>query len=154
MALKGDRKYVDDEIRFFVNQTAEEGGIVSLSTFGSGVANDHASSVAAYVASASGQLPLGVLMNKVVNIDLTRQKLNPYQLESQVGTKVCIYSKAVVTTNMLVSGITVSAKDRAYLGGDGRITNVNTGSIASPAVGVFLSGKDEDGFATVSINLP
>ena len=55
---------------------------------------------------------------------------------------------------MLVSGITVSAKDRAYLGGDGRITNVNTGSIASPAVGVFLSGKDEDGFATVSINLP
>lgn len=53
MALKGDRKYVDDEIRFFVNQTAEEGGIVSLSTFGSGVANDHASSVAAYVASAS-----------------------------------------------------------------------------------------------------
>lgn len=154
MAVKGDRGHVDSDISFFINQTAEPGGIVSLTTFGSGASMDNGSAVVGYATSASGALPLGFLMNWVVNLDLTRQKLNPYRHEQQVGSKCLIYTKGTVVTDMITSGITVSAKDKAYLGADGRITNVNTGAAASPQVGIFLSGKDQDGFAKVSINLP
>jgi len=155
MALKGDaviNRY-GDELRFFMNQTAERGAIVSISTAGSGVANENASNVVAYASSASGKRPVGILVNDVVNLDLTRQQYNPHKNEVQYGSKVHVSKNGVFTTNMVTSGVTPAAGDTAYLAADGRITNVNTGAVASPQVGYFLTAKDEDGYATVRVNL-
>lgn len=155
MALRPDvvlNPYAD-RVDFFMNQTAERGAIVSLSTGGSGVAIESASNAVVYRSSASGAVPLGVLINDVVNLDLTRQDYNPYKNEVQLGSKVHISADCTVVTNMITSGVSPAAGDAAYLAADGRVTNVNTGAVASPLVGRFLSSKDEDGYAKVRVNL-
>jgi hypothetical protein len=148
MALKPDRSTSFDDISFFCNQTAERGGIVAYATVGSGVSMDDGKT------AASGNKPLGLLLNTVVNLDLTRQKMNSHKDEVQKGSKVTIRQHGWVVTDYLTSGITVSAGDPAYMGNEGRITNVNAGAVATPIVGQFMSKKDEDGFAKVFINLP
>lgn len=154
MALKSLRSHLESEIGFFFDATAERGGIAVLKTVGSGDGMDQSVAVAEYAATSSGKMPIGVLMNDVVNIDLTRQKLNPYKDEVQINTKVCLWSKGDVETNWLLPGITVSMGDRAYLGPSGYITNADLGANATPIVGYFKSSKDEDGFAKVAVNLP
>ena len=154
MSLKPDRDPVQTDISFFCNQTASRGGIVCFSTAGSGVAMDQAAAAVQYKTSASGGKPVGILLNDVVNLDLTRQKANVHKDEVQLGSKVTIMTKGWVVTDYLTSGITVSAGDTAYMAAEGRITNVNAGAVATPVVGAFLSTKDEDGFAKVSVNLP
>lgn len=150
MALKGDRNELDTEVTYFMNETASRGAVVSVSTQGSGSAMDSASSVATVAAEASGSLPLGVLLNDVVNIDQTRQHLNWHKDEVQQGSKVTILSKGFVVTDQ-ISG-TPSAGDTAYLADAGKISGSQDGT--APAVGRFLSTKDADGYAKVSINLP
>ena len=76
MALKKDRYELDTDISFFMNETAERGVVVSVSTAGSGAAMDSSVAVATVAAEASGAYPLGVLLNDVVNLDLTRQHIN------------------------------------------------------------------------------
>ena len=76
MALKGDRYEAATDISFFMSAAATRGGIVSYSTSGSGVALDQGDAVVAYAAVASGNVPLGLLLNDVVDIDLTRQHIN------------------------------------------------------------------------------
>lgn len=154
MSIKPDRRQLHDDISFFCNQTATRGGVVSFLTAGSGVAMDQAEAVVEYKAVASGGKPVGILLNDVVNLDLTRQKQNVHKDEVQLGSKVTVLMKGWVVTDSLTAGITVAAGDPAYVNASGQITNVNAGAIATPLVGVFLSKKDEDGFAKVSINLP
>lgn len=158
MALKADRNHVDSLIDFFFTATAERGGIASVSTLGSGAAMDSSVQVAAYTARASGSRPLGVLMSDVVNLDLTRQKQNVNKEEVNVNQKVTIWSKGWVVTNRIVPGQTPAANQAAFVGPSGLFSNVlyeadNTGNSTSP-VGVFLSQKDEEGYAKVSVNLP
>ncbi len=156
MALKADRNSFNNggRIDFFMNETAERGGIVVFSTAGSGAAMDSSSQVATYTTSPSGKAPIGILMNDVVNVDLTRQKLNPYKDEVQIYSKVTIWDKGEVLTNMIVPGATPTAGQDAYLWQSGLVTNTNTGAIASPKVGKFMSTKNEAGYAKLSVNLP
>lgn len=153
MALKGDRVEKEHDISFYMNEVGNRGGIVCYSTVGSGAAMDSASALLTYKATASGGKPFGMLMNDMVNLDLTRQHANQHKNEVQKGGKVTVCNKGTFLTDQITSGITIAAGDPAYLGNGGRITNVNTGSIASPQVGTFKSKKDEDGFAKVEINL-
>lgn len=154
MALLPDRNYLNigGRIDFFMNTTAERGGIVSISTTGSGVALDQSVQVCEYAVNPSGKTPIGILTCDVVNIDLTRQKLNNYKEEVQVYGKVTIVEKGEVTTDMLVPGITVTAGQAAYLGPSGLFTNVN--AAGAPKVGTFFSTKDSNGYAKVNVNLP
>lgn len=152
MALLAHRKHVDSRIDYFMNETAERGGIVSVSTQGSGEANDQASQVCTYAANPSGKTPLGILMNDVVNYDLTRQHLNWYKDEVQMNSKVTIWEKGEVLTNLIQPGITVNNGDKAWLHASGYLSN--TGFLGGPRVGMFSSKKDENGYAKVSINLP
>jgi hypothetical protein len=62
MALKPDRIELLTDISFFMNTTAERGGVVSAVTMGSGVSMDDANAVVAYAAVASGARPVGVLL--------------------------------------------------------------------------------------------
>jgi hypothetical protein len=152
MALKPDRIELLTDISFFMATTAERGGVVSAVTLttGVGVSMDDANAVVAYAAVASGAKPVGVLLNDVVNLDLTRQHINWHKDEVQVGGKVTLLRNGQVTTNMLVAGITPSAGTDAYVGASGLIGTSSTNAVK---VGQFLSGKDTDGYAKVSVNL-
>ena len=153
MALKNHRQSLDSRIDYFMNTVAERGGVLCVSTAGSGMALDQAGAVVAYVAAPSGEAPVGFLMNDMVNIDLTRQNPNVHKNEMQVGSKCTIWNKGTVTTNMIYPGITVSANSKAYLAHSGLLhtADVIGGNLL---VGRFDSTKDEDGYAKVSINLP
>jgi len=150
MALKSDRIELLTDISFFMTTTAERGGVVSAVTSGSGVSMDDASAVVAYAAVASGSKPLGVLLNDVVNLDLTRQHINWHKDEVQVGGKVTLLRNGQVTTNRLVSGITPTAGTPAYVGASGLIGTSSTNAVQ---IGSFLSSKDTDGYAKVSVNI-
>jgi hypothetical protein len=156
MALKADRIHVDSQIDFFMNEVAERGGIVSVSTTGSGAAMDQAAQLCTYKAAASGVLPLGVLMCDMVNNDLTRMHENWHKEEVQIGGKVTIWNKCTVVTNRIVG--TPTAGQVAYTGPSGLISggvySTDSTGGAGTAIGRFLSTKDEDGYAKVSINLP
>lgn len=150
MALKPDRIELMTDISFFMNTTATRGGVASVVTGGSGVAMDDASAVVGYAASVSGAKPVGVLLNDVVDLDLTRQHINWHRDEVQVGGKVTVLRQGQVTTDMLVAGITPTAGVDAYVGASGLIGTSSTNAVK---VGTFLSSVDSDGFAKVSVNL-
>lgn len=148
MALKPDRIEHLTDISFFMNTVAERGGVVSFVTGGVGVSMDDADAVVAYAAAASGSVPAGVLLNDVVNLDLTRQHINWHKDEVQVGGKVTLLRIGQVTTD-LVNG-NPSAGDSAYVGPSGTISTTSTNAVK---IGTFLSGKDADGYAKVSVNI-
>lgn len=154
MAIKKDRTHVDSNISFFSDSTMERGGIATMKTAGSGVAMDDSSAVVEYAADPSGKAPVGILMNEVVNLDLTRQKQNIHRDEVQVNGKVTLWSKGTVVTDMIYPGETISAGDKAYLVGSGLLTASYVNDDATPLVGRFLSTKDAEGYAKVQVNLP
>lgn len=154
MALKADRsaEYGSD-ISFFMNSVAERGGFVCLNTLGSGAAMDNGNAAVIYASDPSGKVPLGVLMNDMVDVDLTKFHLNQYQDQVQKGSKVNVRTYGWVVTNMLKSGDSPAVGNKAYITTDGRVTVTNGGAAATPQVGIFLSQKDQDGYAKVSFNL-
>lgn len=152
MAILADRKHVDSRLDFFMNEVAERGGVVVYSTAGSGAAMDQAKQLCTYAAAPSGKRPIGLLMCDVVNKDLTRQKLNPYLHEVQQNSKVTLWEKGEVVTNLIQPGVTISAGDKMFLHASGYVTNNNF--LGGPCVGQFMSTKDENGYAKVAVNLP
>lgn len=150
MALKGDRDVLQTDISYFLNETAEKGQVVSISTQGSGAAMDNSSALATVAAEASGATPLGVVLNDVVNIDQTRQHINWHKDEVQQGGKITILTKGTVVTDQISGNPT--AGQTAYCADSGLIAGTQDGTAL--AIGRFLSTKDADGYAKVSINLP
>jgi hypothetical protein len=152
MALKPDRIELSTDISFFMTTTAERGGVVCVdtSTTGVGVSMDDGNAVVVYRPVVSGAKPVGVLLNDVVNYDLTRQHINWHKDEMQVGGKVTVLRNGQVTTNMLVPGATPSAGVDAYVGVSGLIGTSATDSVK---IGQFLSAKDSDGYAKLSVNI-
>lgn len=151
MALKPDRVELLTDVSFFMNTTASRGGVVSavVTSSGVGTSMDDANAVVAYQANASGAKPIGVLLNDVVDLDLTRQHINWHRDEVQVGGKVTLLRQGQVTTN-LVAG-TPSAGADAYVANSGYISTAQaTGAVK---IGQFLSAVDANGFAKVSVNL-
>lgn len=150
MALKPDRIEAYTDISFFMNEVGERGGVVVHSTSGSGVSMDDPNAVVEYAASPSGKSPAGLLLNDVVNLDLTRQHINWHKDEVQVGSKVTLLRQGQVTTNVVATGLDISAGDVAYFGAEGVLTTVSTNSTQ---VGRFLSDYDADGYVKVDINI-
>jgi len=157
MALKPDRIEAYTDISFFCNDATAERGVVAVhSTGGSGVAMDDALAVVTtVVASPSGKKPAGLLLNDVVDLDLTRQHINWHKDEVQTGSKVTLLRQGQVTTDMVVSGVSPAVGDPAYFGVNGKLTNVATAGATSSGVqvGRFLSVKDADGYVKVDINI-
>jgi hypothetical protein len=150
MALKPDRIEAYTDISFFMNEVGERGGVVVHSTSGSGVSMDDPNAVVEYAASPSGKSPAGLLLNDVVNLDLTRQHINWHKDEVQVGSKVTLLRQGQVTTNVVATGLNISAGNPAYFGAEGALTTVSTNSTQ---VGRFLSDYDADGYVKVDINI-
>ena len=158
MALKSDRSTLDVDISFFMNEAATRGGVVSISTGGSGAAMDQGEALVTYAALPSGKVPVGLLLNDMVNIDLTRQHLNQHKDEVQKGGKVTLLRKGYVVTDNIQGS--PSAGDPAYVAHSGNLAASDLSNDDSDAdgstriVGRFLSSKDQDGYAKVYIDLP
>jgi hypothetical protein len=151
MALKPDRIESYTDISFFMDTTGERGGVVVHTTSGSGVSMDDGSAVVSYPTGVvSGTKPAGLLLNDVVNLDLTRQHINWYRDEVQVGGKVTLLRQGQVTTNFVASGVSPAAGTDAYYDSLGRLTTTSTNSTK---VGRFLSSVDSDGYVKVDINI-
>ena len=120
---------------------------------------DQGAALVTYSAVPSGAVPVGLLVNDMVNIDLTRQHLNQHKDEVQKGGKVTLLTKGYVVTDML-EGTSPSAGDPAYLAHSGRLAVSDLSSDDTDAdgstrvVGRFLSSVDQDGYAKVFIDLP
>lgn len=159
MALKGDRFEAITSIEYFMNEVAERGGVVVSQTGagiagGSGAALDQWKSQVTYAAAgSSGRYPVGLLLNDMVNLDLTKMHINWQRNQMQIGSKVTLLREGWVVTNMIDPAVAtaVALGSGAYLGNSGLLTTV-VGSSAK--VGRFESGIDSDGFAKVYVKLP
>ena len=147
MALKPDRIELLTDISFFMSTTGTRGGVVSISTAstGVGVSMDDADAVVAYASDPSGAYPVGVLLNDVVDLDLTRQHINWHKDEVQKGGKVTVLRNGQVTTNNIDGSPAPGQIAYVHSGGNLSATQL-TGAVA---VGQFLSAKDSDGYAKV-----
>ena len=155
MALKGDRFEGVHDIKHFMNEVAEKGGIATLSTAGSGSSLDQSANLVTYAAAPSGKVPVGVLLNDMVNKDLTRTHINHQKNEVQKGGKVTLLRQGWVVTNMVYPNQSPAGGDKAYVANSGYFTNVGPNlTNAGKYVGEFESSKDEDGFASIFVNLP
>jgi hypothetical protein len=159
MALKPDRTIIDEQIAYFMFSTGEAGGVVfSASGTGgwpTGPALDSPDRRVEYTASPSGRQPIGILTQDVVNVDLSRQIVNPLRPETQIGGKVNVAVRGRVVTNQIAagqaSGLAVPAP--AYAGINGQLYS-DAGYAASGwvQVGNFLTNKDSEGYAEVQID--
>ena len=148
MALKSDRYELQTDISFFYNEgVATRGGVVVHDTVGTGAAMDQGVNLVKY--DVAGGVPVGILLNDVVDKDLTRTHLNVYKDEVQKGGKVTLLQIGQVTTSNIESSAAPSAGSGAFVAANGNISTSGTGA----RVGVFLSSKDSDGFAKVAINI-
>jgi hypothetical protein len=154
MALKADRYEESTDISFFYNAgTATRGGVVLIDAANaSGAAMDQGANLVQYSAATTGTVPVGILLNDVVNKDLTRTHLNQYKDEVQKGGKVTVMTRGWVVTNS-IDAVTIVPGEVAYASASnaGNLTNVST---AGQAVGRFMSQQDSDGYAKVYVNLP
>ena len=157
MALKADRHELDVDISFFMNETAERGLVVCMSTAGSGAAMDQAGALVSIQGATGSVIPVGVLLNDVVDLDLTRQHINWHKDEVQKGGKVSILKKGYIVTDQVALTGSFVAGALAFLddADTGYIVNaahVDDGEYT--AIGRFMSDADEDGYYKIEVNLP
>jgi hypothetical protein len=150
MALKSDRYELQTDISFFYNAgTATRGGVVCHDvTAGSGASMDQGVNLVKYATSG---VPVGVLLNDVVNKDLTRTHLNQHKDEVQKGGKVTVLRKGYVVTSN-VDGTPVAGSG-AYAS-TSSAGNITMATNQGPKIGAFLTSKDADGYCKVEVNLP
>jgi hypothetical protein len=155
MALKSDRYELQTDISFFYNEgVATRGGVVVHDTAGSGAAMDQGVNLVKYVAVTAASRPVGILLNDVVNKDLTRTHLNQYKDEVQKGGKVTVLRKGYVVTNNITGSPAAGDPAFACHVTAGNVRPDSPGSSGVLQVGRFMSTKDEDGYAKVEVNLP
>jgi hypothetical protein len=164
MALKADRHEETTDISFFYNAgTATRGGVVVLADLGlaSGAALDQGENLVAYADATATSVPVGILLNDVVNKDLTRTHVNHHKDEVQKGGKVTVMTRGWVVTNSIDG--TPTAGELAFASNE-NVAADTAGNISTAAnfplksgilcIGRFMSRKDADGYAKVWVNLP
>ena len=155
MALKSDRYEFQTDISFFYNEgTATRGGVVVHDTAGSGASMDQGVNLVKYAAVNGASVPVGILLNDVVNKDLTRTHLNQYKDEIQKGGKVTVLRKGYVVTSNITGTPTAGSSAYACHVNAGNLRGDSPGSSGNLVVGRFLTSKDADGYAKVEVNLP
>ena len=159
MALKADRYEESTDISFFSSVTGVRGMVVCLDAAAlagaSGAGMDQGENTCSPQAAAVTDVPVGIMLNDVVNKDLTRTHLNQFKDEVQLGGKVTVMTRGWVVTNNVTG--TPKAGDLAYASETiGEVSTVAATAAGSGnlALGRFMSRKDADGYAKVYINLP
>ena len=159
MALKADRYEESTDVSFFYNAgTATRGGVVCLADLGlaSGAALDQGENLVSYQAASSSTIPVGILLNDVVNKDLTRTHVNHHKDEVQKGGKVTVMTRGWVVTSNVTGTPTAGALAYADSVTNGNITAaaVDPSSSGNCVIGRWMSRKDADGYAKLYVNLP
>jgi len=155
MALKSDRYELQTDISFFCNSELTRGQVVVMNDgTGTGAAMDQGVAVVKAEAGDSDSVPAGILLNDVVDKDLTRTHLNQHKDEVQKGGKVTVLRKGYVVTNDIETGVNPAVGAPAYLSAAEAGKLATAGATENLLVGRFLSGKDADGYAKVEVNLP
>lgn len=157
MALKPDRFILATDITKTCESVTERGVVlVHKPNFGgSGVALGDRAGKADLVTNPSGYKVAGLLLNDVIDIDVTRYRLCAHKDEKLVGERCTLLRKGRVVTNKVTG--TPSEGATAYLTANGVLTptlSATGGLVATPKVGAFAGAKDEDGYAAVDIDLP
>lgn len=154
MALKGDRFEGITDIAWHMNEVAFRGGIATLSTAGSGAANDQSQALATYAVEESGAVPLGILLNDMVNKDLTRTKINEHKNEVQQGGKVTLLKEGYIVTDFARADIVTDPSGGAvcYVGPSGRLETLQ--AEGAFACGEWQTSPDEDGFSKLYVKVP
>lgn len=158
MALKADRFEEATDISYFYTAgTATRGGVVCLDLLSaSGAAMDQGDNTVSYQAAAATDVPVGILLNDVVNKDLTRTHMNWYKDEVQKGGKVTVMTRGYVVTDSVdgtpVPGNVAYASDT--VAGNISTTAADATASGNLAIGRFMSAMDADGYCKVQINLP
>ena len=157
MALKADRYEESTDISFFYNEgTASRGGVVLHDglALASGAALDQGENLVKYATPAATDVPVGILLNDVVNKDLTRPHLIQHKDEVQKGGKVTVLTRGWVVTNMITGTPTPGAIAYASTTGTiGIVAGIGAAS-GNLAVGRWMSRADADGYAKLYVNLP
>ncbi len=157
MALKPDREYnlTTDITQFWQDPEPtgiDSGGIATVVTQGSGLAIEDELNVVSYAANPSGAVPKGVLVNPVnPPMSDTRDFPNMSNNETRPGDKVALIRKGWIVTNMVVSGITTSTGEAAYVAGTGLMSNVQASGALQ--VGRFEGPVDSEGFAKIFMDI-
>jgi len=158
MSLKADRHEADTDISYFYNVgTATRGGVVVLDAVNaSGASMDQAGNKVKYAVAVVTDVPVGILLNDVVNKDLTRTHLNQYKDEVQKGGKVTVMTKGYILTNNVTGSPAPGSRAYACDTTAGNIAGTAPNALGSGQliIGRFMTNKDSDGYAKVAINLP
>lgn len=141
-------------IDYFMNATGEAGSVVKFVTSVSGVGasfdDPNAQVALPAVANGSGEAPAGLLLCDVVNKDLSQTHLNQHKREVNIGGKVGIMRRGVLVTNRIEPTVLPVPGQAAYFTTNGLL---NVTSTNSTRIGTWLSGKNSDGYAKLSVNL-
>jgi hypothetical protein len=159
MALKADRYEESTDISFFSSTTGVRGMVVCLDAAAvagaSGAGMDQGENTVSPIAALPASVPVGIILNDVVNKDLTRTHLNQYKDEVQLGGKVTVMTRGWVVTNNITG--TPKAGDVAYASntiGTIDVVASNAAATGNLAIGRWMSRKDADGYAKLYVNLP
>jgi hypothetical protein len=153
MALKSDRNEIQTDISFFCDTALDRGVLVAHgATAASGAGGMDVGANVAAVSAASDAVPLGILLNDVVDKDLTRTHLNQHKDEVQKGGKVTILRKGYVSTDKVTNIADITKGEAAYLCED---VAGNVASSGTTKVGAFMTSYvASDTFIKVEVNLP
>lgn len=148
--LKEDRIVTEQNLGFYMNVVGEAGQVVAVSGVGLGAEMDSVDQEVAITATLAFAVVGGILMQDVVNKDLTKTQPNFHNGEVQVGGKVTLLRRGELVTDQ-VSGTAITVAGPAYLAAGGTLSS--TQALNAPRVGTFLSAQDADGFVRVSVSL-
>lgn len=145
MALKPDRKVIADDINFRVAEVAEKGELLVYDTATAGYLKKDPQPQA----DASLQNVAGMLMIDVVNKDFGAVPQNFQKLETGLSGVVRILKVGEITTNNLDAASEWGAGSGVYLGRDGTIHSVASGT----RLGTALGAQDSDGYVRIWLSV-
>lgn len=153
MAVKPSRKSDEgSEVTFFMTEVAEPGVCVVFGPSSSGVGDgyDDPNAVVSLPTGASGEtsVAVGMLLTNVVDIDESKYTRNYHKNEVSLGGAVTILTHGWALTNMIASGETPVSGQDAFYGAGGVWSTTDNGN---GRAGVFMTGKDADGYAKVAV---
>lgn len=161
--LKPDRLYNPADIvtHYSMYETGTRGGIVCQATgfYPVGAGTDSSEQRCYYVnGNPSGFKPVGLLINDVVNKDLTQTHINYHKDEVQIGEKVVVAKKGEFVTNRIgpgqASGVALTLPARAYVGPSGYLyTAAGYATSGWTEVGRFTTYVNTEGFARFEANI-
>ena len=103
---------------------------------------------------ASGHLPAGMILDDVVDFDLTTRPANLHKNEIEVSGLVSLALEGQFLVDTIPDGVSPAQFEDAFLVASGLTSNVAAGvGELELKVGKWLTGKDADGFALLDLEM-